>query len=166
MLDTQAGLKALTGCSFTGQSIIATVLNKDSQMTPLLNLIFAPQPDAPPPLPLKCQRVSAIVLVLVLVTHCSICMTHASKVPSYICFLFTNSQCLCMYVVIVVLDMVCFFICPMHLLTAWWGLSCIMLPFETGMVDLYVLDLPLPMCAIIGLILQNPNTPSQNYTTT
>jgi len=54
----------------------------------------------------------------------------------------------------------------MHSLTAWWGLSCIMVCFKTGMVDLYVLDLPLPMCAIIGLILQNPNTPSQNYTTT
>ena len=50
-LDAQAGLKALAGCSFTGRSIIATVLNKDSQTTPLLNLIFAPQPDAPPPLP-------------------------------------------------------------------------------------------------------------------
>jgi len=41
-----------------------------------------------------------------------------------------------------------------------------MLLFETGMVDLYVLDLPLLKCAIIGLVLQNPNTPSQNYTTT
>jgi len=50
-LDAQAGLKALTGCSFTGRSIIATVLNEDSQTTPPLNLIFAPQPDAPPPLP-------------------------------------------------------------------------------------------------------------------
>jgi len=50
-LDTQAGLKALAGCSFVGQSIIATVLNKDSQTMPPLNLIFVPQPDAPPPLP-------------------------------------------------------------------------------------------------------------------
>ena len=50
-LDTQARLKALAGHSFTGRSIIMTVLNKDSQMMPLLNLIFAPQPDAPPPLP-------------------------------------------------------------------------------------------------------------------
>jgi len=33
-------------------------------------------------------------------------------------------------------------------------------------VDIYVLDLPLPMCAIIGLILQNLHTLSQNYTTT
>ena len=49
--DTQAGLKALAGWSFTGQSIIATVLNEDSQTTPLLNLIFAPQPNALPPLP-------------------------------------------------------------------------------------------------------------------
>jgi len=50
-LDAQAGLKALAGCSFTGRSIIATVLNEDSQTTPPLNLIFALQPDAPPPLP-------------------------------------------------------------------------------------------------------------------
>ena len=49
--DAQAGLKALAGRSFAWRSIIATVLNKDSQMTPLLNLIFALQPDAPPPLP-------------------------------------------------------------------------------------------------------------------
>ena len=49
-LDAQAGLKALAGRSFVGQSIIATVLNEDSQMTPPLNLIFALQPDAPPPL--------------------------------------------------------------------------------------------------------------------
>jgi len=49
-LDTQAGLKALAGCSFAGQSIIMTVLNEDSQMTPPLNLIFVPQPDALPPL--------------------------------------------------------------------------------------------------------------------
>ena len=50
-LDAQAGLKVLAGRSFAGRSIIATVLNEDSQTTPLLNLIFAPQPDAPPPLP-------------------------------------------------------------------------------------------------------------------
>ena len=49
--DTQAGLKALAGRSYAGWSIIATALNEDSQMTPPLNLIFAPQPDAPPPLP-------------------------------------------------------------------------------------------------------------------
>ncbi|KAG1741171.1 hypothetical protein EDB19DRAFT_1634809 [Suillus lakei] len=47
----QTGLKALAGRSFAGRSIIATVLNEDSQTTPPLNLIFAPQPDAPPPLP-------------------------------------------------------------------------------------------------------------------
>jgi len=51
VLDTQAGLKALAGCSFAGRSIIATVLNEDSQTMPPLNLIFAPQPDALPPLP-------------------------------------------------------------------------------------------------------------------
>jgi len=45
--------------------------------------------------PLKCQRVSAIVLVLVLVTHCSICVTHASKVPSYICFPLQILDALC-----------------------------------------------------------------------
>ena len=49
--DAQSALKALAGRSFAGRSIIATVLNEDSQTTPLLNLIFAPQPDAPPPLP-------------------------------------------------------------------------------------------------------------------
>ena len=51
VLDAQAGLKALAGCLFVGRSIIATVLNEDSQTMPPLNLIFAPQPDAPPPLP-------------------------------------------------------------------------------------------------------------------
>jgi len=50
VLDAQAGLKVLAGCSFAGQSIITTVLNKDSQTTPPLNLIFAPQPYALPPL--------------------------------------------------------------------------------------------------------------------
>ncbi|KAG9312984.1 hypothetical protein JVU11DRAFT_6422 [Chiua virens] len=49
--SAQAGLKALAGRSFAGRSIIATVLNEDSQTTPPLNIIFAPQPDAPPPLP-------------------------------------------------------------------------------------------------------------------
>ena len=47
----QAALKSLAGRSFAGRSIIATVLNEDSQTTPPLNIIFAPQPDAPPPLP-------------------------------------------------------------------------------------------------------------------
>jgi len=50
-LDAQAGLKVLAGRSFAGRSIITTVLNEDSQTMPPLNLIFAPQPDAPPPLP-------------------------------------------------------------------------------------------------------------------
>lgn len=44
-------LKALAGRSFAGRSIIATLLNDDSQTTPPLNLVFAPQPEAPPPLP-------------------------------------------------------------------------------------------------------------------
>ncbi|KAG6909037.1 hypothetical protein DXG01_002311 [Tephrocybe rancida] len=44
-------LKSLAGRSFAGRSIIATLLSEDSQTTPPLNLIFAPQPDAPPPLP-------------------------------------------------------------------------------------------------------------------
>lgn len=44
-------LKALAGRSFAGRSIIATLLMEDSQTTPPLNLIFAPQPEAPPPLP-------------------------------------------------------------------------------------------------------------------
>jgi len=46
-----AALKSLAGRSFAGRSIIATLLNDDSQTTPPLDLIFAPQPDAPPPLP-------------------------------------------------------------------------------------------------------------------
>ncbi|KAH8093800.1 hypothetical protein BXZ70DRAFT_1001602 [Cristinia sonorae] len=46
-----AALKALAGRSFAGRSIIATVLTEDSQTTPPLNIIFAPQPEAPPPLP-------------------------------------------------------------------------------------------------------------------
>ncbi|KIK99802.1 hypothetical protein PAXRUDRAFT_433287 [Paxillus rubicundulus Ve08.2h10] len=49
--SAQDALKALAGRSFAGRSIIATVLNEDSQTTPPLNIIFAPQPDAPPPLP-------------------------------------------------------------------------------------------------------------------
>lgn len=44
-------LKSLAGRSFAGRSIIATLLSEDSQTTPPLPLIFAPQPDAPPPLP-------------------------------------------------------------------------------------------------------------------
>ncbi|KAK7030721.1 hypothetical protein R3P38DRAFT_2930144 [Favolaschia claudopus] len=44
-------LKGLAGRSFAGRSIIATVLSEDSQTTPPLHVIFAPQPDAPPPLP-------------------------------------------------------------------------------------------------------------------
>jgi len=44
-------LKGLAGRSFAGRSIIATVLSEDSQTTPPLNLIFAPEPEAPPPLP-------------------------------------------------------------------------------------------------------------------
>ncbi|KAI0322817.1 hypothetical protein OF83DRAFT_431320 [Amylostereum chailletii] len=44
-------LKALAGRSFGGRSIIATLLTDDSQTTPPLELIFAPPPDAPPPLP-------------------------------------------------------------------------------------------------------------------
>lgn len=44
-------LRSLAGRSFSGRSIIATLLSEDSQTTPPLNLIFAPQPAAPPPLP-------------------------------------------------------------------------------------------------------------------
>jgi splicing factor U2AF subunit len=44
-------LKNLAGRLFAGRSIIATLLNEDSQTTPPLNIIFAPQPAAPPPLP-------------------------------------------------------------------------------------------------------------------
>ncbi|GJE91015.1 splicing factor U2AF subunit [Phanerochaete sordida] len=44
-------LKALAGRSFAGRSIIATLLDDNSQTTPPLHLIFAPQPEAPPPLP-------------------------------------------------------------------------------------------------------------------
>ncbi|KAJ7224380.1 hypothetical protein GGX14DRAFT_531901 [Mycena pura] len=44
-------MKGLAGRSFAGRSIIATVLSEDSQTSPPLHVIFAPQPDAPPPLP-------------------------------------------------------------------------------------------------------------------
>ncbi|KAI0051042.1 RNA-binding domain-containing protein [Auriscalpium vulgare] len=44
-------MQALAGRSFAGRSIIATLLSDDSQTTPPLELIFAPPPDAPPPLP-------------------------------------------------------------------------------------------------------------------
>jgi splicing factor U2AF subunit len=48
-----AGMKALAGRSFAGRSIIATLLGEDSQTSPPLGVIFAPQPDAPPPLPIE-----------------------------------------------------------------------------------------------------------------
>ncbi|KAI0278661.1 hypothetical protein BC826DRAFT_1113301 [Russula brevipes] len=48
-----AGMKALAGRSFAGRSIIATLLGEESQTSPPLEVIFAPQPDAPPPLPLE-----------------------------------------------------------------------------------------------------------------
>ncbi|KAJ7760448.1 hypothetical protein B0H16DRAFT_1532332 [Mycena metata] len=44
-------LKGLAGRSFAGRSIIATILSEDSQTTPPLHIIFAPEPEAPPPLP-------------------------------------------------------------------------------------------------------------------
>lgn len=47
----KTALKALAGRSFAGRSIIASLLSDDSQTTPPLNIIFAPQPEAPPPLP-------------------------------------------------------------------------------------------------------------------
>ncbi|KAJ7672643.1 hypothetical protein B0H17DRAFT_1208678 [Mycena rosella] len=46
-------LKGLAGRSFAGRSIIATILSEDSQTTPPLHIIFAPQPEAPPPLPIS-----------------------------------------------------------------------------------------------------------------
>lgn len=49
--SARLALKALAGRSFAGRSIIATLLTEDSQTTPPLNIIFAPQPEAPPPLP-------------------------------------------------------------------------------------------------------------------
>ncbi|KAJ3992759.1 hypothetical protein F5050DRAFT_1786711 [Lentinula boryana] len=50
-ISASAALKSLAGRSFAGRSIIATLLSEDSQTTPPLNIIFAPQPEAPPPLP-------------------------------------------------------------------------------------------------------------------
>lgn len=50
-VSASTALKSLAGRSFAGRSIIATLLSEESQTTPPLNLIFAPQPDAPPPLP-------------------------------------------------------------------------------------------------------------------
>jgi splicing factor U2AF subunit len=47
------GLNSLAGRSFAGRSIIATLLSEDSQTTPPLTIIFAPQPEAPPPLPME-----------------------------------------------------------------------------------------------------------------
>ncbi|KAI0821549.1 hypothetical protein BC629DRAFT_1461875 [Irpex lacteus] len=49
--SAKMALKALAGRSFAGRSIIATLLSEDSSTTPPLNIIFAPQPEAPPPLP-------------------------------------------------------------------------------------------------------------------
>ncbi|TFK25626.1 hypothetical protein FA15DRAFT_639148 [Coprinopsis marcescibilis] len=46
-------LNNLAGRSFAGRSIIATLLSEESQTTPPLNIIFAPQPEAPPPLPME-----------------------------------------------------------------------------------------------------------------
>ena len=54
LIDTrhaQSALKALARQSFAGQSIIAMMLNEDSQTTPPLNMIFSPQSDAPLPHP-------------------------------------------------------------------------------------------------------------------
>ena len=41
-----AGMKALAGRSFAGRSIIATLLGEESQTSPPLEVIFAPQSDA------------------------------------------------------------------------------------------------------------------------
>jgi splicing factor U2AF 65 kDa subunit len=49
--SASTALKNLAGRSFAGRSIIATLLTEDSQTTPPLNIIFAPQPAEPPPLP-------------------------------------------------------------------------------------------------------------------
>lgn len=46
-------MKNLAGRSFAGRSIIGTLLSEDSQTTPPLSIIFAPQPDEPPPLPVS-----------------------------------------------------------------------------------------------------------------
>ncbi|KAG5647819.1 hypothetical protein DXG03_007742 [Asterophora parasitica] len=51
--SASTAMKSLAGRSFAGRSIIATLLSEDSQTTPPLNLIFAPEPEAPPPLPLE-----------------------------------------------------------------------------------------------------------------
>jgi splicing factor U2AF subunit len=51
--SAQAALQALAGRSFGGRSIIATLLSDDSNTTPPLNIIFAPAPEAPPPLPIE-----------------------------------------------------------------------------------------------------------------
>ena len=48
-----ASMKALAGRSFAGRSIIATLLGEESQTSPPLDIIFAPQPDGPPPLPME-----------------------------------------------------------------------------------------------------------------
>jgi splicing factor U2AF 65 kDa subunit len=51
MEGANAAMNSLAGRSFAGRSIIATLLSEDSQTTPPLPIIFAPQPEAPPPLP-------------------------------------------------------------------------------------------------------------------
>jgi splicing factor U2AF subunit len=51
--SAQSALQALAGRSFGGRSIIATLLADDSNTTPPLGIIFAPQPEAPPPLPME-----------------------------------------------------------------------------------------------------------------
>ncbi|TRM65301.1 hypothetical protein BD626DRAFT_488319 [Schizophyllum amplum] len=49
--DASAALKSLAGRSFAGRSIIATLLTEESQTSPPLHVVFAPQPEGPPPLP-------------------------------------------------------------------------------------------------------------------
>ncbi|KAH9166726.1 hypothetical protein EDB89DRAFT_2075573 [Lactarius sanguifluus] len=50
-------MKALAGRSFAGRSIIATLLGEDSQTTPPLEVIFAPQPGRPAsPTTVNCVR--------------------------------------------------------------------------------------------------------------
>ena len=51
--DAADALKSLAGRSFSGRSIIATLLSEDSQTTPPLDIIFAPNPASPPPLPVS-----------------------------------------------------------------------------------------------------------------
>ncbi|KAG5219906.1 Splicing factor U2AF [Salix suchowensis] len=65
------GLKSLAGRSFAGRSIIATILSEESATTPPLNLIFAPQPDAPhPAFVLTCSSISSSLLPAVkLIIH-------------------------------------------------------------------------------------------------